>query len=180
MATLVKPVVRFVSYLTSAASALWLVALLCDRLYQFNITYREAAAERANEDWLRENCRDPVFYSNLKSHSDLCSTVERNARRNLLFFSLNQVLAETYVCGATSCTEQAAAVVAWYFRLSTSLMLLVSAMAVLCPLVLVQLIRVVVEALRPPHQHHPGAFYAYAPPIEPQCLLLHNGARKRV
>ncbi len=171
MGTLVKPVIRFASYLASTGSTLWFVAMLCDRLYALQLTYREAAAERANEEWLRKSCRDPVFYSNIKGHTDVCALVERNAMRNLLLFALRQVLQDTHVCGTTSCTEQAAAAVSWFLQLSAPLMLLASAMAVLCPLVLVQLVRAVAEALRP-QQHVAGGYYSVplqatleAPPV---------------
>lgn len=167
MGTLVKPVIRFTSYLLSTGSVLWVVTMCCDRLYALHTTYREAAAGLANEEWLRVNCQDPVFYSNLKGHTDICAEVERNARRNLLLFSLAQVMRETYLCGATSCAEQLAAVCTWFLHLSTPVMLIVGVMAFLCPLVLVQLLRVVVEAFSPSH-HTFGGYYSLPlqPPLE--------------
>ena len=167
MGTPVKPAIQFVSYFLTCASTLWLVTMVCDRFYALHLTYREEAARLADEEWLRSNCRDPVFYANLKGHTDVCAQVERNAMRNLVLFSLRKVMQGTYLCGEISCTDQAAVVLAWFMQLSAPLMILVSAMAVVCPFVLVQLVRVVHEAFLPtPHVPLHHGFYSL--PVQPQ------------
>ena len=164
MGTLAKPAIQFTSYLVTALTVLWVVTVLCDRVYAFHTTYRDEVARRADEEWLWKNCRDPVFYANLKGHTDVCTQVESNARRNLLLFSARQVMQGAYLCGALTCGEQVVALAAWFLQLSTPFMVLVSVMAVVCPLVLVQVLRVVVEAFRPVH-HAAGGFYSL--PLQP-------------
>lgn len=44
-------------------------------------TAHEAALQRLDsEAWMLKNCRDPVFSSQLRAHTDVCSQVEASAR----------------------------------------------------------------------------------------------------
>lgn len=165
MGTLVKPVIQFTSYLATFSTLLWMLTLLCDRLYSLHTIYRDEVSRLADEAWLRSNCQDPVFFTNLRGHTDICSQVERNARRNLALFAVRQVMQDTTLCGAQSCGEQLAGLVTWFMALSAPLMVLIAGMALLCPVLLVQVLRVVTEAFRPTfHQH--GGFYSL--PVQAQ------------
>lgn len=164
MGTLVKPAVRFCSYLFSLASALYLVALLCDRVYVLHLTYAEESARLRKDRWIVEQCRRPEFYEALAGS---CAEAERGVMRNLALYSLKHVLETTFLCGTQSCAAQAAAAAAWFIGLSAPVMCLLGAMAVLCPVVLVQLLRAVGEAFRPP-RCVPAPFYTL--PEQPPSL----------
>lgn len=166
MGTPVKPVVQFTSYLVTITTLLWGFTLVCDRLYSLHVIYTEEVSRLRDETWLRENCQDPVFYTNLRGHTDICTQVEGNARRNLPLFAVKQMLQNTYLCGTRPCVEQAAALAGWVMALSAPVLGLLAVAAVLCPVLLVQMIRVGVEALRPSF-HHPGGFYSL--PVQPPC-----------
>ena len=56
------------------------LGLLISKGYIFYSAYSEFSLQRAEEAWLREKCREPDFYSNMRQHTDLCAKVERNAR----------------------------------------------------------------------------------------------------
>lgn len=165
MGTLIKPVMQFTSYLISLGTVLWLLTLACDRVYSLLTIYRNEVSRLADEAWLRNNCQDPVFYTNLRGHTDICTHVEQNARRNLALFALKEVMQSTFLCGTVSCSEQMAATVTWFMTLSMPLMVLITGMAFLCPVILVQLVRVLTEAFRPSYHQH-GGFYSL--PVQPQ------------
>jgi hypothetical protein len=164
MGTLVKPAVRFSSYLFSLASALYLVSLCCDRVYVLHLTYAEESARLRKDRWIVEQCRRPEFYEALSAS---CSEAERGVMRNLVLYSLKRVLETTFLCGTQSCAAQASATAAWFIGLSAPVMCLLGAMAVLCPVVLVQLLRAVGEAFRPPR---PAMSPYYALPEQPPSL----------
>lgn len=169
MGTLVKPVVQFTTYLLTCSTILWGVTMACDRLYALHITYQEETAKLHDEAWLRVNCQDPVFYANLKSHTDICVQVERNAMKSIFLFAAKQVMHTTYLCGEESCMTQFSYVVGWFMQLSTQFMVLVSMMALFCPIVLIQLVRVLSEGFRATH-HSYGNFY-HVPPQPPyECF----------
>jgi hypothetical protein len=53
--------------------------------------YKRACMRLDNERWLRDNCRDPTFYSNMRAHTDVCSEVETNARIGAFWTALREV-----------------------------------------------------------------------------------------
>jgi hypothetical protein len=164
MATLVKPAVRFGSYFLTLVSALYLVSLLCDRAYVLHLTYAEESARLRKDRWIVEQCRRPEFFEALAAS---CGEAERGVMRNLALYSLKRVLETTFLCGTQSCAAQAATAAAWFIGLSAPAMCLLGAMAVLCPVVLVQALRAVGEAFRPPRPAL-GAYYAL--PEQPPSL----------
>lgn len=169
-----KPVVRFVSYCTSLGSVLWLVALVCDRLYVLHLTYSQQCAQFRKDQWVVAQCQKPEFFEALPGS---CREAEQSVMRNLVLYSLKHVLETTYVCGKQSCSEMTAEAVAWFIQLSTPVMILLSAMAVVCPVVLVQLLRAVAEAFRP-HRRLPEAFYSL--PEEPAAQPLFKPTYQRL
>lgn len=53
--------------------------------------YKRAAMRLDDEKWLRENCRDPVFFSKMRAHTRVCSEVEANARVGAFWTALHEV-----------------------------------------------------------------------------------------
>lgn len=75
-------------------------------------TEHSAVRQQLRDDaWLLKRCGEPDFYLKLKQHTDLCESVERNARRNVLLHCVTHALRSTHFCGFDSCANIAAAVV---------------------------------------------------------------------
>jgi hypothetical protein len=53
--------------------------------------YRRATLRLEDEQWLLQNCKDPVFFSKMKAHPDVCSAVETNARIGAFWAALKEV-----------------------------------------------------------------------------------------
>lgn len=53
--------------------------------------WQRANMQLEDEKWLRDNCRDPVFYTNLKSYTSVCTKVETNARVGAFWMALHNV-----------------------------------------------------------------------------------------
>lgn len=45
------------------------------RVYVFFEAYSQFTLQRVEEEWLRQSCQDPDFYSNMRQHTDLCALV---------------------------------------------------------------------------------------------------------
>ena len=53
--------------------------------------YRRVSMNLENEKWLLDNCKDPVFFSNMKAHTTVCNAVETNARIGAFWAALKEV-----------------------------------------------------------------------------------------
>jgi hypothetical protein len=53
--------------------------------------YRKASLRLESDNWLLVNCKDPVFYSRMKTHPTVCSEVETNARIGAFWTALKEV-----------------------------------------------------------------------------------------
>jgi hypothetical protein len=62
-----------------------------DALSALYTAYNRACMRLENETWLRNNCRDPVFFSNMRAHSTLCADVEANARVGAFWAAMREV-----------------------------------------------------------------------------------------
>ena len=62
-----------------------------DSLSALYTAYNRACMRLENESWLRNNCRDPVFFSNMRAHSTLCADVESNARVGAFWAAMREV-----------------------------------------------------------------------------------------
>jgi hypothetical protein len=80
----VAPVVLIVSV------AVLVVAMLhgCAALYS---RYETLAGQLESERWLVKRCKDPEFFSNMHQHTDLCISVENNARVGALMLAVRDV-----------------------------------------------------------------------------------------
>ncbi len=75
-----------------ATLSFWMVlcVLSVNQLCHFHLIYQGTSARLQSERWLREQCEDPHFFSNMHLHSDLCFTVENNARVGAFMLSLRE------------------------------------------------------------------------------------------
>jgi hypothetical protein len=68
------------------------ITLFTSRMYVFYDIYTELCAMVKGEQYLLQRCNDPEFFSNIRQHTDLCTTVFANARQNIFLKALNKTL----------------------------------------------------------------------------------------
>ena len=68
-----------------------LLGVCLDSLSALYTAYNKACMRLENETWLRNNCKDPVFFSNMRAHTTVCADVEANARLGALWAALREV-----------------------------------------------------------------------------------------
>ena len=73
------------------------------RLHMLHSTITRLRAERKNEAWLLEQCKEDAFYHNLKQHSTLCDDVNARAEDALLLHAVREVIENTYICNFDTC-----------------------------------------------------------------------------
>ena len=83
----------------------WVTSFTVSRFVVFYEAYSNALRVVRDEEWVRGQCSDPLFYSNLKQHSDLCLTVQINFERSPFLVGLNAVADTAYLCGRRSCAD---------------------------------------------------------------------------
>lgn len=67
------------------------VCIMCiDQLCQFHLIFQATSARLESERWLLAQCEDPHFFSKMHMHSDICFTVENNARVGVFMLSLRE------------------------------------------------------------------------------------------
>jgi hypothetical protein len=136
-----------VSHILTWSSILWMVTLLCDRLYALHIVYLDEVTKLREEQFLRIKCQDPEFYANLARHSDLCQEVQRNANRSLLLFALKHVTETTYLCGSSPCISYLQDAFAWFTSLSLPVMAVMGMAVLFSPVALIQSTRIIANLL---------------------------------
>jgi hypothetical protein len=62
-----------------------------DGLGALYTAYKRACMRLDDEKWLLENCKDPVFFANMRAHPNVCSDVETNARIGAFWTALREV-----------------------------------------------------------------------------------------
>ncbi len=80
----VAPVVLICATAVSVIAALHAAAALYSR-------YETIQGRLESERWLVVKCRDPDFFTNMHQHTDLCISVENNARVGALMLALRDV-----------------------------------------------------------------------------------------
>lgn len=186
MSTPAKAFVSALYYFVKFSSILWAVTLVCDRVYAFHLIYKEENARLQDEEWLRTNCKNPEFYANMKSHTNICALVEHNAMRNLFLYSAKQVMHSTYLCGLHSCVDYLHELTTVFFHMSTPLLIIVVVIILFFPVLFSHTMRIFYNTLCP-QQHHMGGYYQCAPSrysmdfVEnhelPEMRLLTSGQR---
>lgn len=127
------PAMAFGAGLRNILVSLWLVWSLTfaiSRIFLLHDAYISESNKRIDERWLREKCKEPEFYSNLRQHTDLCTEVEKNARSSLLLVALNKVASNTHACGTVSCLDL---VFSMFSRLGWHVALLLLALVLVAP-----------------------------------------------
>jgi len=135
----------------------WSVSFLVSRLFIFYEAYTDYLRTLKDEEWLLLQCASPEFYTNMRTHTDLCNNVRRNAERSPLLIALNAVAQTAHLCGRYSCVESMA-----FLSTSAGWPVLLAALAVvlLAPAVLMRVVRGVVvggsnDRVIPEYVDHP-------------------------
>ncbi len=81
--------INFVFYFVLSVTSATLLTDCTTSLYS---AWHKAKMKLEDESWLRENCKDPLFFSKMKSHTNLCSEVEANARIGAFWTALHDVI----------------------------------------------------------------------------------------
>jgi len=81
--------------LTSMVASALVVGCCLDAFSAFYTAYKRACMRLEDESWLRNNCRDPVFFSQMRAHTTLCADVESNARVGAFWAALREVSDDT-------------------------------------------------------------------------------------
>jgi len=137
----------------------WSVSFLISRLFIFYEAYVDFQGVLKDEEWLRSQCDQPEFYSNMRQHSDLCNDVRRNAERSPVLIALNEVAGTAHLCGRYICVESLA------FLSSSAgwpVLAAIVVTVVLAPTVLVRIVRSMVTGRRlPEYADHPLRYNHY-------------------
>jgi hypothetical protein len=86
---------RFLQFCRKTFAGMWImygITLFTSRMYVFYDIYTELGAIVIGEQYLLHRCNDPEFFSNIRQHTDLCTTVLANARQNNFLKALNKTL----------------------------------------------------------------------------------------
>jgi hypothetical protein len=134
----------------------WIVSFSVGRFFVFYEAYTSALRVVRDEAWIRAQCADPQFYSNLKQHSDLCQSVQINFERSPLLVALNAVSETAHLCGRYSCTENLMVI----SRGGWPVILSVGFFSLLAPTLLVQVMRLLMSSKVSdlPTSYHAGKF----------------------
>ena len=134
----------------------WIVSFSVGRFFVFYEAYTSALRVVRDEAWIRAQCADPQFYSNLKQHSDLCQSVQINFERSPLLVALNAVSETAHLCGRYSCTDNLMAI----SRGGWPVILSVGFISLLAPTLLVQVMRLLMSSKVSdlPTSYHAGNF----------------------
>jgi hypothetical protein len=134
----------------------WIVSFSMGRFFVFYEAYTSALRIVRDEAWIRTQCDDPQFYSNLKQHSDLCQSVQINFERSPLLVALNAVSETSHLCGRYSCTENLVSISkgGWPVILSVGIISLIA------PTLLVNIMRLLMTSRNelPTSNFHAGKF----------------------
>jgi hypothetical protein len=122
----------------------WIVSFAVGRFFVFYEAYTSARRLVRDEEWIRMQCADAQFYSNLKQHSDICQSVQINFERNPFLVALNAVSETAHLCGRFSCTENLMAI----SRGGWPVILSVGVVSLLAPTLLVQGMRLLMSSSR--------------------------------
>ena len=81
-----------ITQMTYAITSVFGTSLVLNSFEILYTSWQKASMQLEDEKWLRENCRDPIFYTNLKAYTSVCSRVETNARVGAFWMALHEVI----------------------------------------------------------------------------------------
>jgi hypothetical protein len=129
------------TFVPTCAIALSCVGFLVTRLQVFSDALNGEYQRRAQEAWLRSECKKPDFYANMQLHADLCDKVEAHARGNAWLAALAQLFEKTYLCGYSPCAVVLDETLDWVAGHGVPFLILFAVLALLLPTVLVPMYR---------------------------------------
>jgi hypothetical protein len=118
----------------------WIVSFTVGRLFIFVETYTSTLRILKDEEWLRIQCAQPEFYSNMRQHTDLCNDVRRNFERSPFLIALNEVAGTAHLCGRHSCADA----IVYLSNAGWPVLLCISLTVLLAPTVLTRAARAVI------------------------------------
>lgn len=84
--------------------AIYALLFVASRIHILHESYAHLSQVRSDEEWLATSCKNPEFYSNLKSHSSLCDEVAEKHRSVMFLMALEKVIDKTHLCGYSDCS----------------------------------------------------------------------------
>ena len=132
----------------------WIVSFSVGRIFVFYETYTETMRLLKDETWLRMQCTDPLFYSNIRQHADICTGVQRNFERGAILVALNAVANTAHLCGRHSCADA----VIYVSRGGGPVMITVGVVCLFAPLLLSKLTQFLVT-----NHHNDGGYKSQLP-----------------
>jgi hypothetical protein len=129
------------TFVPTCAIALSCIGFLITRLQVFSEALNGQYQRRAQEAWLRSECKKPDFYANMQLHADLCDKVEAHARGNAFLAALAQLFESTYLCGYSPCAVVLDNTLDWVAGRGVPFIILFVVLALLLPTVFVPIYR---------------------------------------
>jgi hypothetical protein len=129
------------TFVPMCAIALSCVGFLVSRLQVFSNALNGEFQRRAQETWLRRECKKPEFYANMQLHADLCDKVEAHARGSAWLAALAHLSENTYLCGYSPCAVLLDGLLDWVAGRGVPVLILFAVIALLLPTVLVPIFR---------------------------------------
>ena len=129
------------TFVPTCAVGLSCVGFLVTRLQVFSEALNSEYQRRAQETWLRSECKKPEFYANMQLHADLCDKVEAHARGSPWLAALAHLFENTYLCGYSPCATLLDGALDWVAGHGVPFLVLFAAVALLLPTVLVPMYR---------------------------------------
>ena len=80
-----------VTHFATIASSVLLASFAVHKLCVLHAAYQLQQERIEKESWLRTQCAQPQFYTNMRHHSNLCEEIEANARIGALWYALQEV-----------------------------------------------------------------------------------------
>jgi hypothetical protein len=133
--------------------------IIINFLFALQTEHAAARQKLMDDQWLLEKCGQPDFYMRLKQHTDLCESVEANARRNILLHCVTSALQKTQLCGFASCESIAIKLVDTLMKGGVFMLACFIVLLIAVPCMIVVLYRNFVEkiaevfTLSPYHKH---------------------------
>jgi hypothetical protein len=89
---------EFLFPFVTLTSTMLLSVIFLDQLCQFYRIFQATASKLHSERWLVEQCEDAHFFSKMHIHTDICFTVENNARIGVFMLSLQEFTRSILSC----------------------------------------------------------------------------------
>ena len=102
MATPAMVAASMTKLMVVALTVFWIISFSIGRIFIFYEAYTSVIRVHKEEKWLRLQCGDPNFYTNMRQHTDVCANVQRNFERIPFLVGLNAVLTRPICAGGTA------------------------------------------------------------------------------